>query len=77
MAAYVIADVTVKNSDVYAEYWHQVLATVSKYGGRFLRLGRRVRRPQGDWRPAAWWRSSFRTWRQPRPGTVPPSTVLS
>ena len=36
MAAYVIADVTVKNPEVYAEYRSQVPATVTKYGGRFL-----------------------------------------
>ena len=39
MGAYVIADVTIKNPEVYAEYRSQVLATVTKYGGRFLVRG--------------------------------------
>ena len=51
MAAYVIADVTVKNPEVYAEYRSQVLATVTKYGGRFLVRGGACDVVEGDWRP--------------------------
>ena len=51
MAAYVIADVTVKNPDVYAEYRSQVLATVTKYGGRFLVRGGACEVVEGEWRP--------------------------
>lgn len=51
MRAYVIADVTVKNPDVYAEYRSQVLATVTKYGGRFLVRGGAWESREGDWRP--------------------------
>jgi uncharacterized protein (DUF1330 family) len=51
MAAYVIADVTVKNPEVYAEYRSQVLATVAKYGGRFLVRGGASDVLEGDWRP--------------------------
>jgi uncharacterized protein (DUF1330 family) len=36
MATYVIAGVTVKNPEVYAEYRSQVLATITKNGGRSL-----------------------------------------
>lgn len=39
MAAYVIADIEVKDPVVYDEYRKQVLATIEKYGGRFLVRG--------------------------------------
>ena len=51
MAAYVIADVTVKDPEVYAEYRKQVPATVTKYGGRFLVRGGAFEVVEGDWRP--------------------------
>ena len=51
MAAYVIADMTVTNPDVYAEYRRQVLATVTKHGGRFVVRGGAVEVVEGDWRP--------------------------
>ena len=51
MAAYMIADVTVKNPDTYAEYRKQVLATITKYGGRFLVRGGAHETIEGDWRP--------------------------
>jgi uncharacterized protein (DUF1330 family) len=51
MPAYVIADVTVKNPDVYAEYRSQVLATVTEYGGRFVVRGGACEVVEGDWRP--------------------------
>ena len=51
MAAYVIADVTVKNPDLYAEYRKQVPATVEKYGGRFLVRGGAAEPLEGEWRP--------------------------
>lgn len=51
MAAYVIADVTVKNPDAYAEYRKQVLPTITKYGGRFIVRGGAHETLEGDWRP--------------------------
>ncbi len=51
MAAYVIADVTVKNPDSYAEYRKQVLPTITKYGGRFIVRGGAHETLEGDWRP--------------------------
>jgi uncharacterized protein (DUF1330 family) len=51
MPAYVIADVTIKNPEVYAEYRSRVLATVTKYGGRFLVRGGTCDVVEGDWRP--------------------------
>jgi len=51
MAAYVIADVNVKNPDAYQEYRKQVLATIEKYGGRFLVRGGEHEVLEGSWRP--------------------------
>jgi len=51
MAAYVIADVTVKNPDAYAEYRKQVLPTITKHGGQFLVRGGAHETLEGDWRP--------------------------
>ncbi len=51
MPAYVIADVTVKNPDVYAQYRQQVPATVEKYGGRFLVRGGAWESLEGAWQP--------------------------
>jgi len=51
MAAYVIADVNVKNPDAYQGYRKQVLATIEKYGGRFLVRGGEHEVLEGSWRP--------------------------
>jgi uncharacterized protein (DUF1330 family) len=41
MAAYVIADITVLNSELYEDYRRQVPAVIEKYGGQYF---------------GAWWR---------------------
>ena len=51
MAAYVIADVTIKDPETYAEYRKQVPATVAKHGGRFLVRGGPWESLEGAWRP--------------------------
>ena len=51
MPAYVIADVSVKDPDRYAEYRKQVPATVEKYGGRFVVRGGALESLEGGWRP--------------------------
>jgi uncharacterized protein (DUF1330 family) len=51
MAAYVIADITVQDKDRFDEYRSQVLATIEKYGGRFLVRGGAHQPLEGDWRP--------------------------
>lgn len=51
MKAYVVGDVHVQNPERYAEYRAQVLATIEKYGGRFLVRGGDVRVIEGDWKP--------------------------
>ena len=77
MAAYVIADVTVKNPDVYAEYRNQVLATVTKYGGRFLVRGGACDVVEGDWRPGRVVVIEFPEMSAARRGTAPRSMARS
>jgi uncharacterized protein (DUF1330 family) len=71
LAAYVIANVTVKDPVRYEEYRRLVTPTVSQYGGRFIVRGGKTEVLEGDWRPSrlvilefssveqarAWWHS--------------------
>jgi uncharacterized protein (DUF1330 family) len=52
MAAYMIADITIHNPEVFAEYRAQVPATIAKYGGRYLARGGAHEVLEGDWRPS-------------------------
>lgn len=53
MAAYVIADVEVRNPESYAtDYSRHVRATVDRYGGRFVVRGGTTEVVEGDWKPA-------------------------
>ena len=52
MPAYLIADVEVRDPDVYAEYRRQVLPLIEKHGGRFIVRGGRHEVLEGDWQPA-------------------------
>ena len=72
MAAYVIADVDVKDPVRYEDYRKLVLPTITAYGGRFLARGAQVDTLEGPWHPKrlvivefpsverakAWWASS-------------------
>ena len=72
MAAYVIADVDVKDPVRYQDYRQMVLPTITAYGGRFLARGGTVDTLEGPWHPKrlvivefpsverakAWWASS-------------------
>jgi uncharacterized protein (DUF1330 family) len=51
MAAYVIGEIEVTDQAVYDEYRKQVLATIEKYGGRFVARGGRVEALEGGWTP--------------------------
>jgi len=71
MPAYVIGDIEVTDSAAYEEYRRRVLATITRYGGRFLVRGGRLEALEGDWtvkrmvllefpsyeQAAAWYRS--------------------
>ena len=51
MAAYVIADIEVKDASAYESYKQGVAATVEKFGGRFLVRGGAVTPHEGGWKP--------------------------
>ena len=51
MAAYVIAEIEVTDPPTYDDYRKQVLATVEKYGGRFIVRGGRTESLEGSWMP--------------------------
>jgi uncharacterized protein (DUF1330 family) len=51
MKAYVIGDIEVTDQKPYDEYRGQVLATIEKYGGRFLVRGGRTDAVEGGWQP--------------------------
>jgi uncharacterized protein (DUF1330 family) len=51
MAAYVIADIEVTNTEGYDAYRREVPATVAKYGGRFAARGGKVEVLEGGWTP--------------------------
>ena len=52
MPAYLIADVEVRDQEVYAEYRRQVLPLVQKHGERFVVRGGKHEVLEGDWQPA-------------------------
>jgi len=51
MAAYVIGEIEVTDPAAYADYGKQVLATIEKYGGRFVVRGGAVDPLEGGWTP--------------------------
>jgi uncharacterized protein (DUF1330 family) len=51
MAAYVIGEIEVTDPAKYADYGKQVLATIQKYGGRFVVRGGTVDPLEGGWTP--------------------------
>jgi uncharacterized protein (DUF1330 family) len=51
MAAYVIADIEVRDPEAYEEYRRAVRPTIEAFGGRFLARGGGVVRLEGDWTP--------------------------
>ena len=51
MAAYVIGEIEVTDQAVYEDYRKQVMATVQKYGGRFIIRGGNVEALEGGWAP--------------------------
>jgi uncharacterized protein (DUF1330 family) len=51
MAAYVIGEIEVTDPAVYEDYRKQVLAVVTKYGGRFIVRGGRIETLEGGWSP--------------------------
>lgn len=52
MAAYVIANVDVKDPVRYEDYKKMVPASVTQYGGRFIARGGKIDVLEGDWHPS-------------------------
>ena len=51
MPAYVIADITVTDAELYPSYTALTPGTIEKYGGRFVIRGGAHETVEGDWRP--------------------------
>ena len=51
MSAYVIGEIEVTDPAAYEEYRKQVLAVVTKYGGKFIVRGGKVDAKEGGWTP--------------------------
>jgi uncharacterized protein (DUF1330 family) len=51
MAAYIIADVEVRDPVRYAEYIKVVPETIARYGGKFLVRGGKTETLEGSWSP--------------------------
>ena len=50
-AAYVIGEIEVTDPRLYDDYRKQVLATIEKFGGRFVVRGGRLEALEGGWAP--------------------------
>ena len=51
MTAYVIGEIEVTDPATYEEYRRQVMAVVTKYGGKFIVRGGKVETLEGGWAP--------------------------
>jgi uncharacterized protein (DUF1330 family) len=51
MSAYAIAEIEVVDPAAYEDYRKQVLAVITKYGGKFLVRGGKVDPKEGGWTP--------------------------
>lgn len=51
MAAYVVGEIEVTDPATYEDYRKQVMAVVTKYGGRFIVRGGKVEPLEGGWSP--------------------------
>ena len=51
MAAYLIAEIDVHDTDVYEQYKALTPAAVAVYGGKFIVRGGAVQPKEGDWHP--------------------------
>jgi uncharacterized protein (DUF1330 family) len=51
MAAYVIAEVEVRDTERFERYRALAAASIAAHGGRYLARGGRLETLEGDWRP--------------------------
>ena len=54
MAAYLIADIDVRDPVAFEEYRKQVAPLVAKFGGKYLVRGGAFEKVEGDWNPKRW-----------------------
>ena len=66
MAAYVLAEMEITDPAKYDEYRRQVLATIERYGGRFLVRGGKSEGLEGGWNPSRLVVLEFPTYEQAR-----------
>ena len=64
MAAYVIGEIEVTDPALYEEYRKQVMAVVTRYGGKFIVRGGRVETLEGGWAPKRFVALEFPTMEQ-------------
>ncbi len=64
MAAYVIGEIEVTDPALYEEYRRQVMAVVTKYGGKFIVRGGKVETLEGGWAPRRFVALEFPTMEQ-------------
>lgn len=51
MPALVLVEVSIHNPELYQEYKKHTLATIQKFGGRFVVRGAKTESLEGDWNP--------------------------
>jgi uncharacterized protein (DUF1330 family) len=51
MAALVLVEVSIHNTELYEEYKKHTLATITKFGGRFVVRGAQTEALEGEWNP--------------------------
>jgi uncharacterized protein (DUF1330 family) len=51
MSAYIISDVTIRDSEAMQIYRTRAAASIARYGGRYLARGGAVSLLEGDWTP--------------------------
>lgn len=66
MAAYIIADIDVKDAEIYATYTAQTPDMVAKFGGKFIVRGGTLAPLEGGWQPSRLVVVEFPTFEQAR-----------
>jgi len=51
MSALVLVEVSIHDPELYEEYKKHTLATITKFGGRFVVRGAKTESLEGDWNP--------------------------
>ena len=73
MAAYFISDASVKNREALGMFRARALASITRYGGRYLERAGLVEPVEGDWKPSAIIVIEFPVWSGRGLGIDPPN----